>query len=502
MFKKICSLFLAAVLILALMPAAFSVSDAQISFIVSPDTQSKKTVDVTVFAKCSEKVTKNGIFAYLSFNTEHLQFVDSAGRPVAYDAFKNGVTFSANNSYPLTLADGWSDESSFIKQIGSKTVLGFEIVPENNTDISEGVKLATAKFALKNDAFSAYNKAWISPVTEQIGELAFPAAIYTLSGSQECVATMDYTPVFNTITCEHDWGNIIYQDPKNATDGKAYYTCSKCSLTTAVDVSNEGDLSPVSKEVELPSELEEKQYSVIPCASANDFNFVSLSGRTSYNYRGRGAAIRCTEELNSDFTTMRFTNSYRLPVAPAGCSENEAKTLKIVDFGVVFCLSNSLLKSGKSQASEDAESLDVDKLIIDGIEGNRGVNAAGVDCSICSLENPLSQDGLRYSTFDVDGNYSGSSVENTQQLASAKYVTFNLVIRINQDNYKRYYAARPYITYEYLGKEFTLYDADDEGNSICSSRSVYYVASKAVKNLEETEANREYITKHILNFYK
>ena len=502
MFRKICSLFLAAVLVLALIPAAFSVSDAQISFIVSPDSQFKKTIDVTLYAKCSEKVTEKGVFAYLSFNTEHLQPVDAQGQPVDYASFTKGVTFIANDIQPLFISEGWSDDSSFIKQIGDKTVFGFEIVPESKTDISEGAKLATARFALKSDVYSAYDKAWLAPVTEQIGELAFPAAIYTEGGLRECASAISYTPVFGTITCEHSWGEIIYENPKNAADGKAYYTCPKCSLTTAVDVSDSGELSPLSKEVELPSELSERQYSVIPSASANDFNFVSSSGRTSYDYRGRGAAIRCTEEIDSDFTTMRFANSYRLPTVPEGCSENEAKTLKILDFGIVYCLSNSLLKSGETDSSEDTGSLEVGKLIIDGIEGNRGVNSEGIDCNICSLEHPIAQDGLRYSTFDKNGNYTGSSVENTQHLSTAKYVTYNLVIRINQDNYKRFYAARAYITYEYLGKQFTLYDTDDDADAICSSRSVYYVASKAVKNPEETEANREYIDRHILSFYR
>lgn len=499
MFKKTCSLFLALVLILVLMPVAFSENDAQISFIVSPDSQLKKTVDVTLYAKCSQKVSENGIFAYFSFNPEHLQPVDALGEPVEYTAFLNGVTFIANDAKPLTLADGWNDESSFIKQMDNKTVFGIEIAPESHTDISEGMELATARFALKSDVFSSYNKAWITPITEQTGELAFPAAIYTENGLQECTSAITYTRAFDIITCEHDWGNIIYEDPKNAADGKAYYTCSKCLLTTAVDVSDEGELSPASKDAELPSELSERLYSVIPAASANDFNFVSLSGRTSYDYRNRGAAIRCTEELDSEFTTMRFANSYRLPAAPENSTENEAKTLKIVDFGIVYCLSNSLLKAGATDEDEDTAKLEVSKLNIDGIEGNRGTNNSGIDCNICSLKNPVNQDGFRYSTFDKDGDYTGSSVEHTQNLSGAKYVTFNLVIRVYERYYDRFYASRAYITYEYLGKQFTLYDTEVDGSDICSSRSVFYVAEKALANPRETEANKDYIYRHIIS---
>ena len=499
MFKKICSLLLAAVLIIGLMPMAFSVSDAQISLIVSPDSQHKKTVNVTIYAKCSEKVSENGVFAYFSFNTEHLQPVDSLGEPIDYTAFTKGVTFIANDVQAFTLAEGWSDESSFIKQIGDKIVFGFEIAPESKTEIAEGVQLATARFALKNDGFSSYNKAWITPVTEQTGELAFPAAIYTENSLHECASSINYTPAFETIVCEHDWGSIIYEDPKNAADGKAYYICSKCLLKTAVNVSDEGELSPVSKDVELPSELSENTYSVIPCASANDFNFVSSSGRTSYDSRNRGTAIRCTEELDIEFTTMRFANCYQLPTAPENSSENEAKTLKIVDFGIVYCLSDSLLKSGVSGASEDVEKLDAGKLNIDGITGNRGTNNSGIDCNICSLKNPVNQDGFRYSTFDNDGNYTGSSIEHTQNLSEANYVTFNLVIRVHERYYERFYASRAYITYEYLGKQFTLYDTDLDGSAICSSRSVLYVAQKALSNPQETEANKDYIYRHIIS---
>lgn len=502
MFKKICSLFLAAVLILMLMPAAFSVSDAQISFIVSPDPELEKTVDVTLFVKCSEKVSENGVFAYLSFNSEHLQPVDAQGNSIDWAAFANGVTFAANNVRALTFAEGWSDDSSFIKQIGNKTVFAFEITPQTKTDISSGAELATARFSLKSDAYSAYDKAWLAPISEPTAELAFPAAIYTESALQECAGSIVYTQSFNTITCEHSWGEIIYENPKNAVDGKAYYICPKCSLTTAVEVSDNGELSPVEKNVSLPAELEQRCYSVIPCASANDFNFVSSTGRTSYDYRARGAAIRCTEEIGSEFTTMRFANSFRLPTAPDNCTQNEAQTLKIVDFGIVYCLSESLLKSGYSQASEKVSELDVAKLNIDGIEGKRGINTSGVDCNICSLLNPVSQDGFRYSTFDKDGNYTGSSIEQTQVLSGAKYVTFNLVIRVYERYYERFYASRAYITYEYLGRQFTIYDAASDGSEICSSRSVYYVAQKAMENPQETEANKDYIYRHILSSNK
>ena len=499
MFKKVCSLFLAAVLIISLMPAAFSVSDAQTSFVVSPDATLKKTVDVTLYAKCSKKVSENGVFAYLSFDTEHLQPVDAEGNPIDYTAFTNGVTFIANNVVALTLSEGWNDDSSFIKQIGDKTVFGFEIAPESKTDISEGAVLATARFALKSDNYSEYNKAWISPVTEQIGELAFPAAVYTENGLEECASSIGYTRAFDAVTCEHNWGEIQYEYPKNAVDGKAYYTCSECSVTTAVNVGENGEFSPVPKEAELPSELDDRAYSVIPCASANDFNFASETGRTSYDYRTRGAAIRCTEEMDSEFTTMRFANSYRLPVAPENSTENEAKTLKIVDFGIVYCLSDSLLKNNYSQADADSSKLDVSKLNIEGIEGRRGVNNSGIDCNICSLMRPVNQGGFRYSTFDKDGNYTGSSIEHTQNLSSAKYVTFNLVIRVYKNYYDRFYASRAYITYEYLGKQFTLYDTEADGSDICSSRSVYYVAEKALANPQETEANKQYIYNHIIS---
>lgn len=501
MFKKICSLFLVAILILSIVPSAFAVSDLELILLLSPDSELAETVDVSLFVKCTQKISENGVYSYFSYNTDHLDLVDSDGKVIDLSAFENGVTFIGNGVAGVECAEGWDDDASFVKTIDNKQIFGFEVAPREATDVSEGVKIATARFKIKADSYAGFDKAWITPLSESIGEIAFPAAAYTPSGLVESAAAIDYSDSFEKIICSHTWSNIIYEDPQNGIDGKAYYQCLKCALKTAVKVDDDGSFIPESKTVDFIGDLQQREYSVIPAPTANNFNYESASGRTSYDYRTRGAAIRCTEPLDGDYTTMRFAESYYLPQPNSECTENEAKTLKINDFGVVYSLSSSLLKSGSEQASEDASLLNIDKLNIDGISGGFGTNTSGIDCAICSLKYPASDDGFRYSTYNLGGEYTGSSINSTQKLATASYVTYNLVIRVIQENYKRFYAVRPFVTYEYLGKEFTLYDTDESENPACSSRSVYYVAERAARNPAELEENREYINNHILSLY-
>jgi hypothetical protein len=241
----------------------------------------------------------------------------------------------------------------------------------------------------------------------------------------------------------------------------------------------------------------------IPCASLNIFDLKSSDGSSIYNYSQRGAAIRCSEAKESGIAAIRFTASADVPEIPSGASANESKSYSIVDFGFVYCLSDSIVKDEYTVADENASKLDITKLVADGMSTSPGANSYGINCAVMSYKG-VTESGstFKFSTYDANGKYTGSSTYGNADLENAKHITFNLVIKVSQENYKRFYAVRSYVTYKYLGMEFTVYDADDKSANICSSRSVYYVADKAYNSSTEIQTNKDYIYETILSLYK
>ena len=84
------------------------------------------------------------------------------------------------------------------------------------------------------------------------------------------------------------------------------------------------------------------------------------------------------------------------------------------------------------------------------------------------------------SAFDGN-NWSGVTYHKNGDIET---LTFNLVISMKAKNWKKQYAARPYITYKYHGQVFTVYDtgASDQsgGDYQYSYGSVYAIAAETI----------------------
>lgn len=498
MVKKIGAVGAVLALLLSLFPVASSASSTELSIILSPDEFYESTVDVAVCVKSSLSVSTDGIYAYFTYDSSKLTPLDTSGSEIDFGSFSSGATFNANKVTAVSCTSDWSDDSSFIKTISGNTVVGLELAPAADADVSDGVPAGFIRLKIKNGDYSAFDTQWITPVTEKIGAMAFPSAVFTSSGKLEPTLSKSYSDEFKQLTCAHDWGETVSVAPLSGKDGKIYYKCSKCALTTAVDCNASGELSPHSRNSVSLQDLSADSSTAIPSAATDKFDLMSTEGSSIYDYSSRGAAIRCSEQTADGTADMRFAASVTLPdLSAAG---DAASSYKLVDFGFIYCLSDSILKSGSAEADENASKLSSEKITAQGLTD--GVNVYGVECAKLSFKE-LTDAGkvFNYSTYDADGKYTGSSANSNAKPDSAKYLTFNLVINIAEKNYERFYAVRPYVTYSYLGSEFTLYDCDDSFDAICSSRSVKYVAGKAYNSQSELQSNKDYIYEKILSLY-
>lgn len=500
MSKKIISALLAILITAVAIPFSASAENGGLSLVFSPDKSLENTVCVSVAVEGNFSVSEDGVFAYFTYDSGALELCDKSGNKIDFENFKKGVTFSENGVQGVECTQGWRDESSFVKKSNSGNLVGIEVFPDAQISAENGITTAFVRLKIKNGSFADFNPSWVLPLREKADNAAFSSAVYTSSGKSEQVPFAYYSNELKQFYCEHSWGELVRENPESGRDGKAYYVCSKCSLKTGV-LSADGELSPQGRSTSFLKDLSENNYSVIPSAQANNFDYKGSDGASIYNYSLRGAAIRCFDspEGKSD---MRFASSMAVPTLFESASAVEKSVLKIKDFGVVFCPSESIEKSGKT-ASDDTSALDVQKLVKDGVTGNIGENVYGIKCAVSSFKNSADAgSSFNFSTYDKNGKYTGSSLYSSQNTDSAKYFTFNLVIRVDEYNYKRFYAVRPFITYEYFGEEYTIYDCDDALNPVCSSRSVYLVAQKAYESPDEPSVNKEFLDSTILSLYK
>ena len=94
-----------------------------------------------------------------------------------------------------------------------------------------------------------------------------------------------------------------------------------------------------------------------------------------------------------------------------------------------------------------------------------------------------------------EGIYNGSNWGGVSkhERADGTHLTMNLVVNVVYANWKENYCARAYVTYNYNGFTYTVYD---EG---FSSRSVAYVAQRVVENPNEPQAAKDYCQHRILD---
>ena len=166
-----------------------------------------------------------------------------------------------------------------------------------------------------------------------------------------------------------------------------------------------------------------------PCPHFNQFT------QRGYDYNKRGASLRMNDiDVGSNIQDMRFTASCFIP-------ENAV----VKDFGYLLAQTKSL--NNEAEPTNNT-AVNVNRFV----EGATGV--------------------IKKSLFN--GNYSVHEAQDGQ------VYTFNIVIKVERDNWNTHYAARSYIVYEVDGMEVTVYDMS------YSSRSVMYIASQAFADKNES----------------
>ena len=88
-------------------------------------------------------------------------------------------------------------------------------------------------------------------------------------------------------------------------------------------------------------------------------------------------------------------------------------------------------------------------------------------------------------------NWSGVTYHPKTTVRDVETLTFNLVISMKAKNWKKQYAARPYITYKYHGVVYTVYDggASDQSAVTYSFGSVYAIAAASISLYQPGEVS-------------
>ena len=242
---------------------------------------------------------------------------------------------------------------------------------------------------------------------------------------------------------------------------KAYYICDDCGKYIPAVYSN-NEYAPVDTSAnatvynsyEAVQESDAGSGNSIPCPAFN-----ILTGIYNYNYSTRGASLKIKDPDYVDKNTrqgIRFAGSVNIPVGVDYNVRSESAN-KVIDFGFVY--------SQTELIDNNIENL---------VEGAPNVYKSSVVAN--------NADKAQFNDF------SGVSYHSEENA-----LTFNLLINIKARNWTKDYCARTYIRYIYNGIEYTVYD------SSFHSRSVKYIAQRAVQNPLETETVRQFCQTKILN---
>ena len=248
---------------------------------------------------------------------------------------------------------------------------------------------------------------------------------------------------------------LVQTAPLDKQAGKVCYTCALChKYWQAVYSARLGDYDIPD---ETPFETLEQAMAASDALPAPFFNtYVDNSG---YDYADRGASLKYVDLKLPNYQPLRFTQSVKVPENVnwhVGESGNA-----ISDIGIVY--SQTEVVGGK------------ENLVL----GNENVYAMHIT--------------EKNSGVLSGNNWSGLSVHEGDD---GTQLTMNLVINVCPANWSKAYCARAFITYDYNGFTYTVYD---EG---FSSRSVEEVAQAVVANPAETQAAREYCDSIILENIK
>ena len=257
----------------------------------------------------------------------------------------------------------------------------------------------------------------------------------------EPVSALTHEPVFYSVA------------PTDKHEGGVYYQCENCDKYWGAVYNS--DTQDYGIPDETPLDTCEQAIAVSDVLPAPYFN-IYIDKSTGYDYSTRGAALKYVILKLPDYQPLRFTESVRVP-------ENVSRQIGesgnvITDIGIIYSQTNRI---GSIENFEIGKT-DVFKMSVK--DKNEGV-------------------------------YNGSNWGGVSKHESADgtHLTMNLVVNIDYANWKEEYCARAYITYNYNGFTYTVYD---EG---FSSRSVAFVAQKVVENPNEPQVAREYCQSQILD---
>lgn len=243
--------------------------------------------------------------------------------------------------------------------------------------------------------------------------------------------------------------------PTDKESGSICYYCERCnsSFWAAVeDDENGGYTMPDETEYKSAEMAAKVSGTSIPAPSFNIFTDTSIN----YSYDKRGASLKYIHTKTPDYQPLRFTASVLVPEKVDFRVGSEGNA--ITDFGFVFSLSENI---------DTADDL---------VLGADDVYSMSVKEKNTGVYNGLNWGGV--SKHDTD--------EGTQ-------LTYNLVVKVKPENWAKNYCARAYITYNYRGIEYTVYDAQ------YSERSVEYVANCIIASSAEKQQAKDYCQSVILD---
>lgn len=244
--------------------------------------------------------------------------------------------------------------------------------------------------------------------------------------------------------------------PADKQAGGAYYQCDNCGSYWAAAYDSEKEQYTIPDEE--PAASLEEALAASDSLPAPYFNiFYDTDERVQYDYSTRGASLKYEYLKRPDYQPMRFSASVRVPEGvndAIGAAGNA-----ITDVGIIY--SQTKLIEGLDAFTIGAEN--VYRMSV------KSKNSAAV----------------------YDGSNWGGVTKH--ESADGTHLTFNLVVNVLPENWREEYCARAYITYNYCGFEYTVYD------EAFSTRSVAYLAQKVVESPSETQAAKDYCQSEILD---
>jgi len=242
--------------------------------------------------------------------------------------------------------------------------------------------------------------------------------------------------------------------PSDKHDGGVYFECENCGCYWGAvysealqdyDIPDETPISNLEDAIAASDSL--------PAPYFNTF----VDEAENYDYSTRGASLKYIHLKTPDYQPLRFTASVKVPENVSAAIGSEGNAIK--DVGIIY---------SQTQLMDSLDDLQIGKENVYKMSVKEKNSAPVYDGS----------------------NWGGITTHTTPE---GTQLSFNLVVNVKPSNWTSDYCARAYITYDYNGFEYTVYD------EAFSSRSVQYIAQCVVNNPAESQEARDYCQHTILD---